>query len=144
MGCGHGPRHSDRLVASIIQLIDVTAQTIKYLNDIKEAPKDRGRLARETTSLLALLTDLRYRVEEAKSAEPWFTSVCALGVEGGPLSQLYEAMETLVRKLRLERGLKKLGKALVWTLEKNDVLEILSKIERLKTLVSLALQNDHL
>lgn len=132
------------LVASIIQLIDVTAQTIKYLNDIKEAPKDRGRLARETTSLLGLLTDLRYRVEEAKSAEPWFTSVRALGVEGGPLSQFYEAMETLVGKLRLERGLKKLGKALVWTLEKNDVLEILSKIERLKTLVSLALQNDHL
>lgn len=107
------------LVASVIQLIDVTVQTIKYLNDIKEAPKDRGRLARETTNLLALLTDLRYRVEEAKSAEPWFTSVRALGIEGGLLSQFHETMETLAGKLKPERGLKKLEKALVWTLEKN-------------------------
>jgi hypothetical protein len=132
------------LVASIIQLIDVTASTLKYLNDVKEAPKDRARLARETASLLALLTDLRYRVEEATPSEPWFNSIRALGIDGGPLSQFREAMEALAKKLKPESGLKKFGKALLWTVEKDDILEILSRIERLKTLVSCALQNDHL
>ena len=132
------------LVASIVQLISATATVVQYLNDIKDAPKDRARLAREASNLLALLTNLRYRVEEAKSTEPWFTDIRSLGLAGGPLSQFQEAMETLEMKLRPETGLKKLGKALVWTLDRGDVEQILSKIERLKTFVSLALQNDHL
>lgn len=132
------------LAASIVQLIDATATAVKHLNDVKDAPKDRAMLAREATSLLAVLTDLRYRVEEAKSTEPWFASLRALGKEGGPLSQFHEAIERLAMKLKPETGLRKFGKALVWTLDKNDIQYILSQIERLKTLVIYALQNDHL
>jgi hypothetical protein len=58
------------LVAGIVQLIDTTTKAIKYINDVKDAPRDRARLAREATSLLALLTDLRYRLEESKSTDP--------------------------------------------------------------------------
>jgi hypothetical protein len=72
------------LAASIVQLIDATTTVIKYLNDVKDAPKDRATLAREGSSLLALFTDLRYRVEEAKPTDPWLRS---LGVKGGPLDQ---------------------------------------------------------
>src|SRR5438046_7959257 len=102
------------LAASIVQLIDATTKIIKYLNDVKDAPKDRARLARETTSLLALLTDLRYRVDEAKSTDPWFTGVRSLGVERGPLEQFKEAMEELARKLKPESGVKMFSKALRW------------------------------
>jgi hypothetical protein len=132
------------LAASIVQLIDVTTKAIKYLNDVKDAPKDRAKLAKEATSLLVLLTDLRYRVEEAKSTDSWFTGVRSLGVEGGPLDQLKEAMEELARKLKPETTIKKFGKMLLWTLDKNKISDILSKIERLKTLVILALDKDHL
>jgi len=127
-----------------ITRLSLTKKPLRHPSDVKGTPKDRARLAREITSLLALMTDLRYCVEEATSSEPWFTSVRALGVEGGPLSQFHEAIEILAAKLKPESGLKGFGKALVWTLEKNDVLEILSRIERLKTLITLALQNDHL
>jgi hypothetical protein len=132
------------LVASIVQLIDATTKAIKYINDVKDAPRERARLAREATSLLALLTDLRYRVEEAKSMEPWFTSVRLLGVEGGPLEQFNGAIEDLARKLLPEKSLKKFSKAVFWTLDKNEINDILTKIERLKTFVNLALQKDHL
>lgn len=47
------------LAASIVQLIDATTTVIKYLNDVKDAPKDRATLAREGSGLLALFTDLR-------------------------------------------------------------------------------------
>ena len=126
------------LAASIVQLIDATTKVIKYLNDVKDAPKDRWTLAREATSLLALLTNLRYGLEEPKSTNPLF-NVRSLGVEGGAFDQFKEAMEELARKLKPEAGIKKFGKALIWTLDKNEISNILSKIERLKTLVSLAL-----
>jgi hypothetical protein len=132
------------LAAIIVQLIDATTKAIQYLNDVKDAPKDRAALAREAASLLALFIDLRYRLEEAESMDLWFTSVRSLGVEGGPLDQFQEAMEELGRKLKPAAGVKKLGKALIWTLDKNEISKILSKIERLKTQVSLALQGDHL
>ena len=132
------------LAASIVQLIDATTTAIKYVNDVKDAPKDRATLAREGSSLLALFTDLRYRVEEAESTSAWFAGVRLLGVEGGLLDQFKDAMEKLARKLKPETGIKKFSKALIWTLDKNETINILSKIERLKTLVSLALQKDHL
>ena len=55
------------LAASVVQLIDVTAKAFRYLNDVKNAPRDRARLAREATQLLSLLTDLRYRIEDVES-----------------------------------------------------------------------------
>jgi hypothetical protein len=132
------------LAASIVQLIDVTTKVTKYLNDVKDAPKDRARLAREATNTLALLTDLRYRVEEANSTDSWFTGVRSLGVAGGPMDQFKEAMEELAAKLQPVTGIKKIGKTLHWTLDKNKISDILAEIERLKTLVILALDKDHL
>jgi hypothetical protein len=70
--------------------------------------------------------------------------MCSLGAEAGPLDQFKEAMEELARKLKPEAGIKKFGKALIWTLDKNEISNILSKIERLMILVSIALQMDHL
>jgi hypothetical protein len=132
------------LVASIVQLIDTTTKAIKYINDVKDAPRDRARLAREAASLLALLTDLRYRLEETNSTDPWFTGIRSLGVEGGPLEQFNEAIDDLARKLEPEKSLKKLAKVVFWSLDKNEINNILTKIERLKTFVDLALQKDHL
>ena len=132
------------LVSSIIQVIGATTKTIQYLSDVKDAPKERAKLAREASSLVALLTDLRYKVEEVKSTDPWFASVRSLGADMGPLQQFRDAMEGLERKLKPHTGIEKFGKALLWTIDKNDIKDILGKIERLKTTVGLALQMDHL
>jgi hypothetical protein len=132
------------LVASIVQLIDATTTAIKYLNDVKDAPKDRATLAREAANLLVLLMDLRCRVEEAEPTDPCFIGVRSLGVKGGPLDQFKETMENLANEMKPQTGMKKLGKTLLWTLDKNNISDILSKIERLKTLVILALGKDHL
>jgi hypothetical protein len=128
----------------IIQLIDATAKAVSYLNDVRNAPKDRATLAQEVSSLLALLTSLRYKVEGSNTIDPWFTGVRFLGRHGGPLEQFKAAIAALLKKLRPGKGLKEFGKALVWTLDKEEISGILSKIERLKTLIGVALQEDHL
>lgn len=135
-------------VASIIQLIETTAKVVRYVNAVKDAPTERAQFARHASSLLALLTDLRYRVEDAKSAsETWFVALRSLGVGGGPLDQLQGQMECLATKLQPVSNtdrLEKARKALAWTLNKKEIVEALAQIERVKTLVMLALQNDQL
>lgn len=130
--------------AAILQLIDVTTKAVKYLNHVKDAPKEQAKLAREVASLLPLLIDLRYEAEEAKSTEPWFGGLQSLGGVYGPLMEFKETMEKLAAKLEPTTGIKKISRSLCWTLDKDEVNGILSKVERLKTLVGLVLQRDHL
>jgi hypothetical protein len=134
------------LVAGLVQLIDTTTKVVRYVNDVKDAPSERAHLARHSSSLLALLTDLRYRVEEAKSAsEPWFVAVRGLGVQGGSLDQLRDRMERLATELEPSTGrLRKAGMLFTWAFDKKEIDEVLAQIERVKTLVMLALQNDQL
>ena len=76
--------------------------------------------------------------------DPWFIGVRSLGIEYEPLDQFKEAMELLASKLKPQSGLKKFGAKLLWTLDKKEINDVLSRIERMKTLVGLALQRDNL
>ncbi|MCJ1245285.1 hypothetical protein MMC30_002488 [Trapelia coarctata] len=111
------------LAVNIATLIQLTLQIVQYINDVADAPKERAKLAREATSLLVLFTDLRYRLEEVETlTDPWFRGVRSLGSETGPLQCLKEELESLTGKLKIQKGWK--------------------EIERMKTLISLALQQD--
>lgn len=132
------------VTASIITVIDLTAKVISFLNGIKDASKERARCAIEASNVFNLLTNLRYRLEEATPGDPWFTAVRALGTENGPLDQFKDTVEELISKLTPGEGFKKMGKAIVWKLEKAEVNDIISKIERFKSLIQIALQMDHL
>lgn len=73
-------------LAVVIQLIDMNSKVVSYFNDIKDAPKDRAKLARMATGLLALLIDLICQVEEENtSTSPWFADLRLLEEKGGPL-----------------------------------------------------------
>ena len=128
------------LAASIVQLITTTTQTVQYVNQIKNAPKEVGEFGQEASNVLILLWRLRARVDEAKGQQDsWFTSVAALGVPNGVLYQLQEALERVVDRLNQT---KKLRKRIFWPLDKKELSSVLLRIERLKTSVSLALQDD--
>ncbi|KAL8670309.1 MAG: hypothetical protein Q9168_005140 [Polycauliona sp. 1 TL-2023] len=132
------------LVASIAQLISLTAKTIKYLNSVKDASEDRARLLQETTGLLPLFVKLQGQIEAANADRTlqWFDGIRSLATEYGPLDQLRTALEQIVQKLKPRTGLKKVARTLVWTLDKAYCETILTKIERVKSSISLALQGD--
>jgi hypothetical protein len=132
------------VTASIVAILQLTTEVIKYLNDVKDAPKDRARFAIEASNLSNLLVSLRYRLEEGRSKEAWYKEVNSLGVQDGPLDQYKHALEKLQLKVLGGKGLAKIGNALVWKFSKEEVASILSRIERLKSLVQIALQMDHL
>ena len=130
------------LVASIAQIIGAITKVLRYLNDVKNAPKARAQVAQEASLLLALLTSLRYRLEDTDSKDLWVQGVMTLGMASGPLDQFREALEALAGKLQSSGTVKSVGKALLWHFEKKEVDEFLNRMERLKSFISLALQGD--
>ena len=133
------------LLASVAQLIDVTSKVVNYLNNVKDAPKDRVKVLREATGLLLLFTDLSCRLDETTSTtDPWFAGLRSLGGEGGPLMEFKSAMEGIADKLAPATSGMNIRRAIRWPFDKKEIEAILSRIERLKSLVGLALQKDHL
>ena len=78
--------------ASIIAILHLSSKVVGYLNDVRDASKDRAKCAIEVASLSSLLTNLRFRLEEETPRASWYASVQALGVENGPLDQFKQAL----------------------------------------------------
>jgi hypothetical protein len=131
------------ITASIVAVLQLTHAVIGYLIDVKDAPRDRAQCALEASNLYNLLVTLRLRLEES-SDELWYAEVRALDVENGPLDQYKHALEQLQKKITSGSGIKKIGNTLWWKFSKEEVTSILSRMERLKKLVQIALEMDHL
>ncbi|KAF2804420.1 uncharacterized protein BDZ99DRAFT_491208 [Mytilinidion resinicola] len=119
--------------ASIIAILQLSAKVLEYLNDVKDASKDRAQCTIEVSNLQTLLFSLQL----------WYTAVQALAVENGPLDQFKQALVTLQTKMTEGGRLKKAGEALIWKFKKEEIASILARIERLKLLIEIALQMDH-
>ncbi len=128
------------LVASIVQLIEATSKVIKYVSEVKDAPKERENLGLEAANLMPLLMTLKQRIEADPSNEVWYAGVRSLIILMGPMQQLQEAMEQLGSKLKSRR--EKLSGHSMWPSDRKVSIVILSRVERLKALTGLALQDD--
>ncbi|KAF1939264.1 hypothetical protein EJ02DRAFT_446309 [Clathrospora elynae] len=131
------------IAASIIAVLQLSAKVLAYLNDVKDASKDRAKCAVEASNLHSLLLSLRFRLEEGTTNTPWYTAIRALAVDNGPLDQFKQALETLQNRMTNGGRLKKASEALIWKFKKEEIAGILDRIERLKLLVEIALQMDH-
>lgn len=131
------------LVASLAQLIDATTKVLGYLNDVKNAPRARGRLSLETANVLTLLIRLHLRVEDARSPnQVWFSSLKALTEPpSGALIHLEDAYRDLTEKLKPSSSI---TVRLRWHFDKKDVDSIQGRIKRAQDMISLALQDDTL
>ena len=132
------------VTASIIAVLQLTGEVIGYLNDVKDAPNECQQCAIEASNLQNLLINLRYRLERGHTGDPWFTAVRSLNVENGHLDQYKQALEQLQSRVDVGNGAQKIKRRLVWKFSKAEVAGILARMERLKTLVSIALEMDHL
>ncbi|KAL5371349.1 hypothetical protein DPSP01_014323 [Paraphaeosphaeria sporulosa] len=131
------------VAASIIAVLQLSAKVLGYLNDVKDASKDRAKCAVEAANVHSLLINLRFRLEEGSADAPWYTAVRALGVENGPLDQFKQALQALQTTMTDGGRIQQAGKALLWKFKKEEIAGILVRIERLKALVGIALQMDH-
>lgn len=132
------------LVASVVQLISTTADLVRYINKVKDGSTDRRRLALECAGLIGFLTEFRYEIEDLDLQDPRLKGMQALAQEGSPLEQLAQALQTIAEKLKPAGRIRRCLKAFIWPLQKEDIDDVLSKMERLKSLIALYRQGDQL
>ncbi len=132
------------ITAGIIAVLQLTATAVKYLNDVKDAPVERQRILMEVMTVSGFLHMLKDQAESMQPEDLHASALRSLNVPDGPLKQIESALKRLISKLNPARGLKRVSKALTWTLDKGDVNKMLTSIERQKVLFLLAMQNDHM
>jgi hypothetical protein len=131
------------ITASIIAVVQLSTKVLGYLNNIKDAPKDRTQCAIEMLNLCSLLYRLTDHVKQGNTGTSQDSAVQALAVKDGPLDQFKQALEALQATMTDGGRLKKAGEALLWKFKKEEIASILDQMERLKSLVQIALQMDH-
>ena len=124
------------LAASIGTLLQLSRQVVGYIKNTAGANKEKEGLLKEVTATTDLLDAL-----ERKAKSPEQSKVTeSLDKPGGPLELLATALGALESKLRpSDNPFIKVTKRWVWHFQKDEFTEILSKIERSKSSLSIAL-----
>ncbi|KAF2752630.1 hypothetical protein EJ05DRAFT_490767 [Pseudovirgaria hyperparasitica] len=132
------------VTAGVITIPQLTTKVLSLLTNPKGASTDRERCTLELSNLSTLLIHLRFRLQGGGYDEPWYRSINALSASNGPLDRYKQALEELQGSMTNESGITKLGQTIMWKLKKEEIESILLRIERLKTLVQIVLELDHL
>lgn len=128
---------------SVLTLLQLTEKFISYIKQTKDVRKEQARVLGEASSLIWLLHELQECMNERSSRDPWLQATSGLTTPGGPLDQYKHTLEVLAPKIIPKRDLHKIGQVLVWKFSKEEVNGLLSQIERVKSLVLIALELDH-
>ncbi|KFY98178.1 hypothetical protein V500_01789 [Pseudogymnoascus sp. VKM F-4518 (FW-2643)] len=134
--------------ASIIAVLQLSSTVLRYLVDVKEASGDRKSLIHEISSTCGILSTLNETVVDARvSDESWSATIRLLKDPNGPLNVLtttLQSLETTLKDLALATGIRKAVDSLRWPFKQSEVDKILRVIERQKSTLSLALDNNHI
>ena len=132
------------VTTSVITILELSFKVVGYLHNVKNASKDHVECFVETSNLCSLLFSLISHLEGEDTTKPWYTAVRGLTVTNGPLDQFRQGMGILQANMTDGGRLEKASKALVWKFKKDEIKEILGRMDRLKQLVMIALQRDYL
>jgi hypothetical protein len=133
--------------ASIVALLQLTSSVSTYIRDVKDASKDCKKLFVEISFTRGVLDTLKDTIANVDASDSWAITLQTIADPGGPLETLQNLMLELEAKLEKSasaKGMTKVAKTLVWPFTSKETVEKIQLVERQKTLLTLALQNDHL
>ena len=132
------------VTSGIIAILQLASSVVQYLNTVRDASDERQKLITEIGSVTGFLYLLNESADGPYRVNAQHTTYKSLYLANGPLDQFKAALNELAAKLRpAHGGLRRTGKALLWPFQKSEINGILYRIERQKTLIGLALQNDN-
>ncbi|KAK0451231.1 uncharacterized protein EV420DRAFT_728492 [Desarmillaria tabescens] len=121
------------LASAIVSLVELTHIIVKYLKDVKEAPKERDELSKELSNLTIYLTTVNQLTQATAVDDPWLVTVRRLS---DTFAQLGVFLSDLKKKLEpASDSMGKMKQRLRWKFSKESVEDTLKKIERIKSLV---------
>lgn len=120
-------------------LISNAKTVLEYLNDVKEASEERAKLLVETQATMSIL----WRLEIHAREDEWKGTLDALSTPGGPFEQLGQELFRMQKKLnRPADKWTQHARSLLWYFSKQEINAHFMRIERLKSLFGLALDNN--
>ncbi|KAI9685640.1 MAG: hypothetical protein M1820_010768, partial [Bogoriella megaspora] len=131
------------ITASIVAVLQLTVNAIGYLKDVKDSSETCQKCAAEASNLNNLLINLLYHLNQKTAGDDWYTAIRALNVENGPLDQYAKDLTLLLSRVEALEGFQKIKRQLMWKFSKEEIAGILARMERLKSLVNIALEMDH-
>ena len=128
--------------ASIVALFQLTDSLLSFLSTVKNASSEQKKLHDEAITVTGLLKVLDMRLDGMKADNEGFLTIRAL-TECGTLDRCRESLEELIGKTDNDKvsGIEKFGRNFTWHFGKTEVNKTLMSVERLKTLLNLALMN---
>lgn len=128
------------VAASIIAIIQITQTTLKFLRDARDARQEPRHLVAEVSSLRGVLETLNDQARDLDHDDSWPSTLKLLE---DPLKKIKDILTKLNHGLQ-SAGFRRLGRAVAWPFQKEEYKNIISGIERQKTIILLALQNDQM
>lgn len=129
---------------SITALLTLTKDVILWAKEAKDAPDERKKFVKEASSLSGLLNTLFEFINDCDPGDPWLQAIPRLAQKDGVLDGLTQSLQLFKDKVNPASMIRKVGHALAWKHVKDDIKDLLSRMERLKTFVGIALELDHM
>ncbi|KAF7507240.1 hypothetical protein GJ744_010798 [Endocarpon pusillum] len=128
--------------ASIIAVLQLSSEVVKYISGVSGAIKERKRLRDEIRGCESVLEHLQDDVDGSEEAKTWSETIKALEGPDAPLGRLQDALGIVKAKLEPKNGLEKALTSLIWPFKEKEVDKIIATIEREKALLHVALTNN--
>ncbi|KIW30853.1 uncharacterized protein PV07_02546 [Cladophialophora immunda] len=128
--------------ASVIAVLQLSGEVVKYVNEAIGATTERKRLRDEVRACEDVLQQLKDEAAESREDEDWRKRIKALEGPDGPLTRLSATFKILKVELQPKQGLRRISTALKWPLTREKVDKLVQAIEREKSLLTFALTND--
>lgn len=129
---------------SITALLTLTKDIVLWAKEAKDAPGERRKFIREASVLSGMLNTLVEFINDSDPSDPWLLAIPRLAEKESALDGLTLSLQLLKEKVNPTSRMRKAGQALTWKHVKDDIKDILSRMERLKSLAGIALELDHM
>jgi hypothetical protein len=125
--------------ASVIAILQLSAKVVQYITTAIGATKDRKRLRDEVRACSNILQQLKDEADDSEEGKAWSETIKLLEGPNAPLHRLHMALDVIRIKLLSKDGIMK---SLKWPFQDKEVHKFIEAIEREKSLLSLALENN--
>ncbi len=132
-------------VSTLSSLIGLVGTVGSFIKDVIKSTRDRAKFKSECEATRVMLEGLMDVVaKESEGTGPWLRSVCQLAEKGGGFDALTECLEEIQTMLPRPGRFEEFLQRGTWFLDKKDMAEALLRMERVKSLIDIALGMDHM
>lgn len=124
---------------NVFTILRLAARVLFQFRDVECASTESTWFHTEASEVYSLLKDLGARIEEHRIDTPWTGAIQAIVARDGPLDQFNNISGLLEKISKRGSHLQMASERLIRNFEKDESDGILAQVERLKTLIAIAI-----